>query len=84
MTCPAGCILAQGHSGFHTTVPAIAEREDKPVSKYWRVGTTEYVSRIHPCGTIVAHAVDEWYCPTCNPTGPRLSQRWLQKVVARE
>lgn len=31
MTCPAGCLRIPGHFGFHTTVPAIAEREDKAV-----------------------------------------------------
>lgn len=30
MTCPAGCCRLPGHFGFHTTVPAIAEREDAP------------------------------------------------------
>lgn len=28
MTCPAGCLRAQGHPGFHTTHPSIANRED--------------------------------------------------------
>lgn len=30
MTCPPGCVREKGHVGFHTTVPAIAKREDKP------------------------------------------------------
>lgn len=29
MTCPPGCLRIQGHTGFHTTVPAVADREDK-------------------------------------------------------
>jgi hypothetical protein len=29
MTCPAGCLRAPGHSGFHTTVSLVAVREDK-------------------------------------------------------
>jgi len=28
MTCPAGCLRLPGHTGFHTTHPGIAERED--------------------------------------------------------
>lgn len=29
MTCPSGCVRLPGHTGFHTTHPGIAEREDK-------------------------------------------------------
>ena len=28
MACPAGCVRAPGHEGFHTTHPDIAKRED--------------------------------------------------------
>lgn len=28
MTCPSGCLRKTNHKGFHTTNPAVAEKED--------------------------------------------------------